>query len=390
MEDNNSTKRKYDTSDREAGIVMHIVRLVFILVIACCVYAIFRYYKLWKSTGLSPIIFILIELALTGTMVFSAFNLGKLNDNWAVPILQFISAFQFVTVIYSAIIFLVRDIIALISFIVKNSKGFRVALYSPKFAGIVLILLSIMAIVGFINMGVIRRNDFTINIAKKADVSSIDLAIVSDLHVGTGVQVSDISSMVEKINAMNCDAVLIVGDIMDNNTPDCAYEVLAAELAKLTAPKGVFFSYGNHDEVNGKMTRALNAAKVRILADRAVDLEGITLLGRKDGWGSGVKAMSDYDLDLTKPIIVMNHQPRDLNTIAEAGVDITFSGHTHGEQFPMGYFLNVPNNDNNYGIKKFGNMISFVTCGVGGWGFRFKFPSPAEIAKVTINFTGNQ
>ena len=366
--------------------IMGLVRLIFILVIAACVYAVIRYLKLWKCTGLSPVIYFAIEIVLTAVMVFSAFNLGKLNDNFAVPVLQFISVFQFITLIYSAIFFIVRDVIALISLIFKNSKGFRDKLYSPKFAGVLLILLAILSIVGFVNMGIIRQKSCVINIAKSADVASMDFAVVADLHIGTGVQVSELPYMVEKINGLECDAVLIAGDIMDNNTPDCAFEALAKELKNLKAEKGVYFSYGNHDEANGRLDKALREAGVTILADRKVEIDGITLIGRRDGWLSKIKDMKSYKLDLSKPIIVMNHQPRDLNNIAAAGVDLTISGHTHGEQFPFGYFLNVPNNDNNYWTKSFGNMISFVTCGVGGWGFRFKFPSGCEVVKLTVNF----
>ena len=366
---------------------MGVFRFVIVLVLISCVYAVIRYLKLWKCTGLSPVIYFLIEAVLIGIMVFSAFNLGKLNDNFLVPVFQFISAYQFVVILYSAIFFIIRDIIVIISFVFKNSKPFRTAMYSPKFAGVLLILLSVLAITGFINMSIIRQKECVIEVAKSADVDSMTFAVVSDLHVGTGVQVSDLPDMVEKINELGCDVILIVGDVIDNNTPECAYDALAKELKNLHADKGVYFSYGNHDNWGGKLDKALRDAGITILMDREVEIDGVYLVGRRDDRVGRVRDLNNYKLDMTKPIIVMNHQPRNLDSIAEAGADITFSGHTHGEQFPFGYFLNVPNNDNNYWTKKFGNMTSFVTCGVGGWGFRFKFPSPCEVVKVTVNFT---
>ncbi|MBO4337833.1 MAG: hypothetical protein J5842_07140, partial [Lachnospiraceae bacterium] len=165
---------------------MSLVMIVFFLAIAAIIYAIIRYLKLWKCTGLSPVIYFAAEIVLTAIMVFSAFNLGKLNDSFIVPVFQFISAIQFIILIYSAIFFLLRDIIALVSLIFKNSKGFRDKLYSPTFMLVLLIALVILGIAGFINMGIIRQKTCEINIAKKAEVDSMNFAVVADLHIGTG------------------------------------------------------------------------------------------------------------------------------------------------------------------------------------------------------------
>ena len=40
-------------------------------------------------------------------------------------------------------------------------------------------------------------------------------------------------------------------------------------------------------------------------------------------------------LDLSKPVLVLDHQPRKLEELAAAGVNVDLSGHTHdGQLFP--------------------------------------------------------
>ena len=45
----------------------------------------------------------------------------------------------------------------------------------------------------------------------------------------------------------------------------------------------------------------------------------------------------DRDADL--PILVMDHQPKELAELAAAGVDVDLSGHTHGGQVFPGNLL---------------------------------------------------
>ncbi len=41
------------------------------------------------------------------------------------------------------------------------------------------------------------------------------------------------------------------------------------------------------------------------------------------------------DMDRSKPILVIDHQPKELQELADAGVDLDLCGHTHdGQMFP--------------------------------------------------------
>ena len=64
----------------------------------------------------------------------------------------------------------------------------------------------------------------------------------------------------------------------------------------------------------------------------------IQLIGRDDRHNKGRKTLGQLtaNLDKSKPVILLDHQPYDLEKTEEAGVDLQFSGHTHrGQVWPM-------------------------------------------------------
>jgi predicted MPP superfamily phosphohydrolase len=58
----------------------------------------------------------------------------------------------------------------------------------------------------------------------------------------------DTEWMVRHLNALNPDAIALVGDIADQEVDDVLRQKLAP-LAKLEAPDGVFYSFGNHENI---------------------------------------------------------------------------------------------------------------------------------------------
>lgn len=376
---------------------MRMVSFVFVLVFVLVIYALVRIYPVFGRFGMPVPVYIILELLFTVIMIVSAMSLGKIENTAVRLIFQLIGSIQFIILIYSALIFAVRDIVMLLVKLIGQISGspdggrlrsFCNGIKSPYFGMTVLILLLLVGVFGFINIGIIREKNYEINIDKKAEIPCLTVAVVSDLHLGTGIRSNDLQKMADSINNADCDTVLIVGDISDNNTPDGIYDEFAEKMAGIKSRYGVYFSYGNHDgSGHGKLEAALDKAGIKILADEETEFAGIHLIGRKDSYGKNMKNPEDYGIPENEPVIMMNHRPSGLAGLEAA--DIVLSGHTHGEQFPLCYLINMFDNDNNYGIKKFGSMTSIVTSGIGGWGFRFKFPSNSEIVKLKINFKMN-
>ncbi|MCR5203742.1 MAG: metallophosphoesterase [Lachnospiraceae bacterium] len=87
------------------------------------------------------------------------------------------------------------------------------------------------------------------------------------------------------------------------------------------------------------------------------------------------------------PTIVLDHEPRELEELAEAGVDLTLSGHTHdGQIFPANILLSLIS-ENSYGYKKIGDMDDIVTSGVGLFGPYMRVGTISEVCNIKIKFT---
>ena len=94
------------------------------------------------------------------------------------------------------------------------------------------------------------------------------------------------------------------------------------------------------------------------------------------------------DMDKSKPILVIDHQPGELAELAAAGVDVDLCGHTHdGQIFPANIIVNLTWK-NSYGYLKEGQMHNIVTSGVGLFGPNMRVGTKAEICPITIRFAG--
>ena len=144
------------------------------------------------------------------------------------------------------------------------------------------------------------------------------------------------------------------------------------------------------------MDAFLSDAGIQLLRDEGVLIAGsFYLYGRADAQRPGVgiserKSPQEItqDMDKTRPIIVIDHQPRELAALAAAGVDIDLCGHTHdGQMFP-GNLIVRPFWENFYGYLQKGSMHNIVTSGVGLFGPNMRVGTKAEICSITVHFSG--
>ena len=91
-------------------------------------------------------------------------------------------------------------------------------------------------------------------------------------------------------------------------------------------------------------------------------------------------------LDTDKPILVLDHQQRELEELAASGVDVDLCGHTHdGQMFPGNLTVRLFW-ENACGCLRVGSMHSIVTSGVGLFGPNMRVATRAEICPITIRF----
>jgi uncharacterized protein len=212
-------------------------------------------------------------------------------------------------------------------------------------------------------------------------------ALISDVHLGHVRNGSFLRRMVAKILREEPDAIFIAGDLYDGTAIDAARA--AEPLNQLTAPHGVYFVAGNHEQFgdDSKYLHAIAAAGVRVLSNEKVEVDGLQILGvpYRNAVQEGVfrSVLRGIGLDRDRASILLTHAP-DHPAIAEsAGVSLQLSGHTHLGQFiPWSWMARRIYRQFVYGLSRIGKMQVFTSSGAGTWGPPLRLGSNPEIVML--------
>ena len=92
------------------------------------------------------------------------------------------------------------------------------------------------------------------------------------------------------------------------------------------------------------------------------------------------------DVDRSYPVLLMDHQPFNLDQAVRHGVDLQLSGHTHhGQVWPFNYITNAMY-ELSRGYKKIGQTHFYVSSGFGSWGPPVRLGNRPEIVVITMQF----
>lgn len=220
---------------------------------------------------------------------------------------------------------------------------------------------------------------------------SLKIVAVSDIHLGYGTDKTLLKEYVERINALQPDLILIGGDLIDNSVVPLRAERMEEELSLLKAPLGIYMVPGNHEYISGIEASIdfLRQTPVILLRDTVVTLpNGIQLVGRDDRHNHRRQPLEELtaNLDPSRPVILLDHQPYHLKQTEDAGVDLQFSGHTHhGQIWPLSlltdYLFEL-----SYGYKQMGNSHIYVSSGLSLWGPPFRIGTDSELVVFDITF----
>ena len=310
-------------------------------------------------------------------------------------------------------------IFCLIWRIVKKRKGTANSLERPReiaisAASIGIIFTLVICIYGFIHATDTVITDYSVDVPKKnGKLEELNAVLVADMHMGCNIGVPEMERMVKLINECEPDIVFICVEIFDN-----IYDALddPEELIRLyrqiKSKYGVYACYGNHDvdepvlagftfnqekkkESDPRMDEFLERAGVNLLRDEGILIDNsFYVYGRPDyarpGRGITVRKNAREIMDDIGtgdyPVIVLDHEPKELNELSDAGVDLTLSGHTHdGQIFPANILLSFIA-ENSYGLKKVGGMTDIVTSGVGLFGPYMRVGTISEVCNIKIRF----
>lgn len=274
----------------------------------------------------------------------------------------------------------------------------------------VIVLLCVLAVSSAVTLKTTR---YDINADKHIQgEKKLRVCLIADLHMGYNIGCDYIQKMAERVNSLHPDIIVIAGDIFDNDY-DALEDphMLALSLSSMKSRYGTYACYGNHDvdekilggfTFTGRKDRAaadprmdclLESAGITLLQDQPVLVDGrFYVVGRRDyekpGSTGGRKSPGQLlsGLDQSKPILVLDHEPRELEELEKAGADVDFCGHTHdGQTFPGNLTIKLFW-ENPCGHMSVGDMDSIVTSGVGVFGPRMRLGTRSEVCCVDVHF----
>ena len=212
-------------------------------------------------------------------------------------------------------------------------------------------------------------------------------ALVSDVHLGHVRNGRFLRRLVAMILREAPDAIFIAGDLYDGTAIDAGRA--AEPLSKLTAPHGVYFVAGNHEQFgdDSKYLNAVTAAGVRVLSNEKVEADGLQIVGvsyrnaAQDRHFASV--LHGIRLDRDRASILLTHAPDNPEVAEAAGISLQLSGHTHLGQFiPWSWMARRIYRQFVYGLSRIGKMQVFTSSGAGTWGPPLRLGSNPEIVML--------
>jgi predicted MPP superfamily phosphohydrolase len=229
---------------------------------------------------------------------------------------------------------------------------------------------------------------------------------LSDLHLGHLRGPAFMERVARTVNALEPDAVLITGDLFDGLGGD--FVACLGAVDALRSRHGTFAVTGNHELYAGAAP-VLRRARLRLLRDEVVTIDGLQLVG------VGYPGLSDEAalrrlaaaLDDGRASVLLFHTPtsilqrggdevdRHVSTYwmpdtscavnRGLGVDLQLSGHTHaGQIFPLGLLTRLIYRGRDRGLHREGSFHLLVSSGTGTFGPPIRTAGQSEILAITL------
>jgi hypothetical protein len=386
---------------------MRTSKMIVFLLVVLGVYGLANFYILrrgWQALSGYPfprtaflVVFGLLILAYPLGRVLDGASRGVVSD-----ILIRSGSFYMALMLHLFFLLVVVDVFRLANaFLNFFPKGFAA---DPHKTGLIVFITVIgigLGVVagGYVNALHLRLRTIEIDIDKPAGAGfrTLNIAMASDIHLGTVTGSRRLEKVVGRLNALEPDIVLLPGDIVDESVSRAEEEKMISCLRSIHAPLGVFSVPGNHEVYGGleKNLEYLRRGGVRVLQDEAVLVdEAFVLAGRKDPTilQSKERRMPIREIlektgaDPKLPIILLDHQPVRLMEAVDAGIDLQLSGHTHaGQLFPLN-LINKKIWEKYWGYLRKEKTQYYISCGVGTWGPPVRTGSIPEIVRIKVSF----
>jgi hypothetical protein len=231
-------------------------------------------------------------------------------------------------------------------------------------------------------------------------LDGFSIALLTDVHIGPLLDGRFLRHLVEKTNQLKPDMIAIGGDLVDGSVAQIGEHV--AELRHLRSKYGTYFVTGNHEYYAGAgpWVEFLQRLGIRVLTNSrqkigdsspggaSFDLVGLPdFLAGRAGAEEPQIAKAIIGRDPERELIVLAHQPVQIQQSAIADAGLQLSGHTHGGQlYPFGALTRLvqPYLAGLYRHTGSDTQI-YVSRGSGFWGPPMRVLAPSEISLIRLS-----
>lgn len=258
-------------------------------------------------------------------------------------------------------------------------------------------LVTVVVAAGFINARSPRIKTLELHVRKTVTGDkALNIVMASDIHLGTIIAKRKANRLVADINSLNPDIVLFAGDVVDEDLAPVIKNNLGANLNQIKAKFGVYAITGNHEFIGGAepAVKYLRDHGINVLRDSSILInDRFYVVGREDRdkprfTGKSRKELAELmqQVDVSRPVILMDHQPFNLEAASHQGVDLQISGHTHhGQLWPFNYITKAIY-ELSQGYKQIGQTHFYVSNGFGTWGPPVRLGNRPEIVQIKLIF----
>lgn len=280
---------------------------------------------------------------------------------------------------------------------------------------LIIVLTGVTSIYGIINAKIVRTTEYEITINKDGgNFKEMTIAMFGDPQFGYNIGEYHLKQAVDIINKNDVDIVCVVGDIFDNQysaikNPD----KLIGLFNQIKSKYGMYAVLGNHDveepilcgftfnddDIKNKLASKemldfIRKSGMVLLYDENVIINNsVNLYGRADQERPNLgnitrKESGDLfkEVDVSKPIMVLDHEPREYDELEKAGVDLMMAGHTHdGQLLPTKIATDIIW-ENPYGLWVKNAFHAITTSGLGLFGPNMRVGTIAEVCIIHVKF----
>jgi predicted MPP superfamily phosphohydrolase len=230
-----------------------------------------------------------------------------------------------------------------------------------------------------------------------AGLDGLRVVLLTDTHYGPINRARWSARVVDVVNSLDADVACHTGDIADG-TPDQRREQ-AAPLGRVRAALARTYVTGNHeyfgdgqgwlDHMRSLGWEDLHNRHIVVERDGArLVIAGVDDRTAAGSGTPGHRADHGAALDGAEeglPVLLLAHQPKQIDGAVAHGVDLQLSGHTHGGQIWPFHLLVRVDQPVLQGLSRHGERTQLYTSrGTGFWGPPLRVFAPSEITLLTL------